>query len=364
MANGAEGMTLQMAEATGSDAASIVAFHNATYGDNRKPEHWTWEYGGPYPDLSVFTVARMGGQIIATQGMIPARICIGERIVLSGKSESTLLHPKYRGRNFFTDFYEFAASLCTAKGMDCIWGYTTATRAFRSFGFHTYDDVMCYSACVLRLRGAVARLRQGETRLVRRVVHCAASMLMWLHYLSLRVTYLRTDKLFSCYPRPVHRGDLDDFYERLRVRFPGLIHICIDQQYLEWRIYNHPVFAYRTYFVYRDKRLAAYAFVAVDDKRRAKLTDLSFDSETAGTFLLRKVLRELGREAIDSVSFCGNKRSRAIQRIMDLLRRHGFVQLRKCTPFVVRNLDFVDEGQLMDVSNWYMNGLSTEGFEM
>ena len=355
---------MEIREVLASDVEKIISFHNAAYGDDRRPEHWMWEYKENNPDSFVFTIIKDEKQIIATQGMIPIYIYVRGRRLLSGKSESTLLHPKYRGGGLFQNLYEFAVSLCKAKGMKCIWGYTSAVKAFRRFQFRIYEDVMYASVSILDLRCALAGVHEQNIDMMKKVVRSLALFLSWLYASMLRVTCRSSSRGLLVRERLADQQDIANLYERLENRCPDLIHISLGERYLRWRIYNHPIFKYRTYFVYENDLLRAYAFVNTHDRRMAYLTDLTFESVNAGKFLLQRVLNEMRAEAIGAVTFWGNKRNPIIKRTFKLLQGFGFLRRRTSMHFVLRNLSFGDEESLLDVTNWYMNGLWTEGYRM
>jgi GNAT superfamily N-acetyltransferase len=360
-------MGLVIGEAAASDVEEIISFHNAAYGDDRKPEHWIWEYKGNYPDSFVFTIIKDGEQVIATQAMIPIHIYVRGKRFLSGKSENTLLHPKYRGRGLIQDLYEFAVSLCKAKGMQFIWGYTPSIAAIKALGkirFLTYNHVMYDSISALDLRCALSGVREENIGGVKKVVKSLKLLLLWLYSSMRRATCWPSDKGFLVRERLADQQDLDNFYDRLRKRCPDLIHINLDEKYLRWRIYNHPIFKYRTYFVYGDDLLVAYAFVNTHDRCMAHLTDFTFESVKAGRFLLQRILSEMRTEGIGAVTFFGNSRNPTIKRTFRLLQRFGFLKRKTSMHFVLRNLSFGDEESLFDVTSWYMNGLWTEGYRM
>jgi GNAT superfamily N-acetyltransferase len=358
------GIDLETREVLASDVEKTISFHNAAYGDDRRPEHWMWEYKGNYPDSFVFTIIKDEEQIIATQGMIPIYIYVRGKRLLSGKSENTLLHPKYRGGGLFQDLYEFAASLCKAKGMKCIWGYTSAVKAFRRFRFRTFEHVMHASVSILSLRCALSGVYEQNIDMMRKAVKSLALFLSWLYASMLRATCWPSARGLLVRERLADQQDIDNLYERLGNRCPDLIHISLDERYLRWRIYNHPIFKYRTYFVYENDLLRAYAFVNTHNRRMAYLTDFTFESVNAGKFLLQRALSEMRAEGIEAVTFWGNKRNPTIERTFKLLQRFGFRRKETAMHFVLRNLSFGDEESLLDVTNWYMNGLWTEGYRM
>lgn len=361
---GGTSVDLEMREAATTDVEKIISFHNDAHKDNRKPEHWKWEYKGNYPDSFVFTVIKDAGQIIATQGMIPYYIYVRGKRLLTGKSENTLLNPKYRGGSLFQDLYEFAVSLCKTRGMQCIWGYTPATKALRRFRFHVYEYVMHGSISILNVRCALSEVLGEDTSAVKKVTKSLTFLSLWVYSAIIRATSQIPDTGLLVREKLADQHDLENLYERLKMKYPDLIHIDLDERYLRWRIFNHPFFKYRTHFVYEGDLLRAYAFVNTHNKRRAYLTDFTFETANAGKFLLKRILNQLQAEGIGAVSFWGNERNPLMKGPFDLLRRFGFVQRKTSAHFVLRNLSVGDQESLSDVTNWYMNGLWTEGHQM
>jgi GNAT superfamily N-acetyltransferase len=357
-------MELEIREAAASDIDEIVSFHNAALGDSQKPEHWTWEFGESYPDSSVFTIIRAQGQVVATQGMIPVYIYARGKRLLSGKSESTLVHPAYRGRGLFQNVYQFAVSRCQDRGMQFIWGFTAAVGAFKRVGFRTYGHAVYSSISILNLWGALNWVREQNIGAMKKMITFLMSFPFLIYSSLLRATCRFPDKGLVIREGLAHQKDLESLYGRLRERNPDLIHIHLDERYLRWRIYNHPIFKYRTYFVYEGDLLKAYAFVNMHDNRMAYLTDLTFESLGAGKFLLQSILREMNTAGTGAVMFFGNKAHNGISRTFKLLRRFGFMHIEAPVQFVLRNLSVDDEESLFDITNWYMNGLWTEGFQI
>lgn len=355
-------MDVLMKEAELQDVDEIVAFHNAVYGDNRKPEHWMWEYKGNDPSLSVFTVIKDGERIVATQGMMPYYIKIqGERFLFA-KSENTLLRPEYRGGPLFRDFYDYVVSRCQAKGMECIWGYTPAVKAFRRAGVRVYEDVMYDSISILSLKHVLARVRDNNVSAAKRVTKLLKTVALWAYSSILRRTHRISDTGFSVKEHLANERDLENLYLRLRTCYPSLIHIDLDEKYLRWRVYGHPIFKYKTYFVYEGELLRAYAIVNIHNRDQAYLTDFTLETVNAGEFLLKQLLDQLCADDIGYVSFFGNVRNPTIKRTFHLLSRFGFVGRPTDMNFGLRNITFYDESTLFEVENWYMNGLWTEGY--
>ncbi len=354
-------MTVQIKQAEVGDIDDIVAFHNAEYDDHRKPEHWVWEYQGYCSDLAVFAIMKDGERVIATQGMMPYHIKVRGQRFLFAKGENTLLSPEYRGGPLGLELYAHVESLCQARGMECIWGFTPASKAIRRYGFQTYEDVMHDSRYFLSLRGALASTRNDNTSSARRLTRSLRLVALWATS-SIRRRPRISAAGFSLKEHLANDHDLGDLYVRLRTNYPGLIHIDLDQEYLTWRVFDHPIFKYKTYFIYEGELLRAYALVNTHDCAQAYLTDFTFESAGAGAFLLQEILDQMRAAGIRCVSFLGNIRNPTMGSTFRLLRRFGFVHSSTAMHFVLRNLAFNDESSLFDIENWYMNGLWTEGY--
>jgi len=358
-------MHIQIREIRDPDINKVVSLHNLNYRDKRIPKQWIWEYKGNYPDLFVFTIIDDNDGVVGTQGMIPIYLNIKGKTYLSGKSESSLLDPKYRGRNLFEELYDFAMSLCKAKKMCCVWGFTTATKVWRNkLRFYVYEDAMYTSILILDPRrfisSEILRSREG---MMRKIAKFLLVMRLYLYSFAHVFTYRylkRTLRKFSIEQKLRSASDLGKLYKRLRAKYADLIHIEQDEKYINWRIFNNPNIEYTTYFLYEDNLLRAYCYVNIN-KKNAYLTDLTFEDYEAGDFLLKTILNLLRKRKISTALFMGNIKNPLMTAIFNLLKKHGFAK-RRGSPFVLKNISYKHEKCLHNIKNWYLNGLWTEGY--
>lgn len=351
-----------------SDINEVVSFHNAVYGDSRIAAQWTWEYWGNYPDLSIFAVIEDDGVIVGTNGRIPIYLNIKGKRYLSCKSENALLHPKYRGGTIFQDLYEFATSLSKTKKMHCIWGYTSAVTVWRNkLGFSVYDNCMYESILILNLQNALSEFLKSERTMIKKLALSLLATFCYLYSLPFRFSF----KILRRSPRTKYSiehclrsiDDLNALYERLRGKYPGLIHIDQDEQYIKWRILNNPNIKYETYFVYEDSLLRGYCYVGGRGNKTIYITDFTFESTKAGAFMLRSLLDKWQREKIGYIRFLGNAKNPLMSTIFSLLKRFGFLKRRSYDySFVLKNISYDDEGYLYNIKNWYAGGLWAEGY--
>ncbi|HMK34772.1 MAG TPA: hypothetical protein VK463_06880 [Desulfomonilaceae bacterium] len=345
-------------------ADRIVSFHNHFFRDHRKPEHWIWEYKGIYADLSVFSAATENGDIIGTLGAIPVFVRAGDERILSAKYENALVVRNHRGGKASRDIFNLLEAECKSKGFQCAWGYGPTYKASLRHGVSAYPDAICSLGAVLRpTRGTSDKARPKKKRsLSQRIKRIAARPLFWLYGSILRAATRPSIPIFSIRPALFRQEDLDDLYQRLRDRYPNMIHIDLDERYLRWRIYNHPIFEYKSYFVYEDTQLRAYAFINANSQTRAYMTDFTFEHENAGKVLLARILDDLKSTRAGLVIFIGNRENPLIKKTFKLLRRWGFLRIGS-TNFQMRNLQSQSDSLVSNPENWYMTGIGGEGFD-
>lgn len=116
-------------------------FFNRIYKTHRSYESFRWEFiegpVGPAIYVAAFDDdAVEGPKVVGIQCAIPLNMVTdaGE-VVLTAKSEDTLVDPDYRGFDVFNKMYTLLFSLCEAHSIRFIWGFTPAYKPFVKLGF-------------------------------------------------------------------------------------------------------------------------------------------------------------------------------------------------------------------------------------
>lgn len=116
-------------------------FFNEVYQTNRAIENFKWEFlNGPF-GKAIYTIAVDDSitthiKIVGIQCAIPIELISSKgKIVLTAKSEDTLVDPSYRGQKIFERMYELLFAECKKAGIQYIWGFTPAQKAFERIGF-------------------------------------------------------------------------------------------------------------------------------------------------------------------------------------------------------------------------------------
>jgi GNAT superfamily N-acetyltransferase len=116
-------------------------FFNETYKTNRSDKDFTWEFlNGPAGKAlyvaAIDTAVTDRLKIVGIQCAIPLEMmCNDGTIILTAKSEDTLVDPAYRGQKLFERMYDLLFQASRDRGIKYIWGFTPAVKAFERIGF-------------------------------------------------------------------------------------------------------------------------------------------------------------------------------------------------------------------------------------
>jgi GNAT superfamily N-acetyltransferase len=345
--------------ATPEDAVDMVTFHNSYYGENRKPEFWLWEYQKYEPGKAVFAFAKDHDKIIATQAMAPIYMAIGSDCVLAGRIENTLILPQYRGTGVMKNLWEYAERNSIDRGMQFVWGFSDAVKAYENFGCTCYPDIKVLFRPGNIWLGLLTRL-QSEAPLWRRIGSAVIFLLRSVFVINIRtIPKIREEEGYE-----IRKGRIDDqhlieFYERVKSKYKSVICIKYDQKYLSWRVREHPFFKYDEYQVYQGTILRAYAFVVLSD-RTAHISDLLSDDSYATSLLLHTILKDYAKK-VGQFRFLGNPKDILAQDSFNQLHQFGFRGYN--WNLILEDLAGGKYQQIFDMRNWHITGLWTEGYK-
>jgi hypothetical protein len=277
-------------------------------------------------------------------------------------------------------------SLCKDRKMVCVWGFTSAVKVWRhKLNFQVYETDMTDAKIVLNRTATFFMNLKSEIRSfytswrTKRTTLRKAMRTVWGKMkggggkrkgdegpvLPKIEKDIKVTKNFTIEDALRSIKDIEHLYNRLRDRYPNLIHMNFDKRYIKWRIENNPHVNYSHYFVYEEDKLRAYCyFNPKDDKRITHLSDLTFEDIGAGKFLLDHLLKELKSRKFAYMNFLGNRSNPLMAMVLALLRSRGAKLTPNSQAFVLRNVLYPDEKVLYNMENWYLNGLWTEGSNM
>jgi GNAT superfamily N-acetyltransferase len=349
--------------ATLEDAPRMVAFHNSYYGVSRTLKHWIWQYDTYDSNKAVFAFAEYRGGVIATQGISPIEIEIGGKPVLSGKCESTLCLPAHRGTGVMEGLFEYTVENCVARGMRCIWAFTDAVKAYRKFGFAWYPDIE-----ILIRPGNVwigIALRMRGKPLLRGIASAIKYVLRFICQRRGRVAF-KTERLetYQVKRNRTPDKDLRELCERLDSKCGNVIRLKYDETYLSWRVREHPLLEYQEYQVYQGDNLLSCAFIVLT-RGVLYISDI-LSRDTHGTRILIHAILNDYRTRAGEFRCLVNTKDPLAQDAIAQLRQCGFSSDKKTSKtwnFMVRDLKGDEDDKMLDISNWHLTDLWTEGFE-
>lgn len=123
-------------QAIEKDYKSINDFYNRIYSSNRTLKQFYWEFHNCPCGKSIYIIAEDGEKIVGTNCVIPIELInSNKQIILTGKSEDTLVDPDYRGQNIFYNLYQLLFEKCIEHDIKVVWGFTSAYKPFKKLGF-------------------------------------------------------------------------------------------------------------------------------------------------------------------------------------------------------------------------------------
>jgi hypothetical protein len=349
--------------ATPEDVRALVRFHNSYYKTSKKPEHWVWEYHTYAPDKSHFIIAEKDGQILATEGFIPIYMDVGGKTVLGAKGESWLCLKQYRGTGLQQALRDYEREQGLLSIVPISWSFTLIDKLHGRDNFATvYRGIQVWTR-VGNVRLLILTKLRDNAPLWRRIGSVAKLTAKVLSERGRRaIPQVSIRPGYEIKKEQIPDEALIGLCERLREKKNKNV-ICIhyDSKYLSWRIREHPFLKYDEYQVQQDSKLRAYAFVTMHDNE-AFISDLLSEDSYATSILLSTIVKDYGNKT-GRLRFLGNPQDILSLDIFEQLPKFGFSLNMKWLISITDRVGDMNR-EFYEISNWNVNGLWTEGFQM
>jgi peptidoglycan/xylan/chitin deacetylase (PgdA/CDA1 family) len=353
-----------LASARPDDAPEMVAFHNRMFGAHRTPDFWHWKYRDHVPGKSVYVVARSHGNVVGTQGMIPIRLRVDGGVELTGKSENSLVDTGFRGRGLWNRMYREALAQCRDRGMTAVWGFTpveTARRGLARLGFAVHD-VMVQGIAILNFGPMLKVIWNSQESTLGRLGATLAMPGAWC-LSKLRNRGSKDDTEYGCGPFPagLAAGEIAGLYEQVVRDSPDLVHLDMNEEYLRWRVLQHPRFRHELWHARRNGRLVAIALVNGNYVLRPAILELAFVEQRDAAGLLARMTEHYAASGAGALTFWANRTNRYGRMLLAAARGLGFFRRPARSSFVVK--DIADGGApKTDPGRWLLSALWFEGY--
>jgi hypothetical protein len=349
-----------------SDIDQVNAFHNKLYNDGRTISKFKWEFLNAPAGKAIYIVAQDtdNERIVGTQSAIPILLRGNKgKVILSAKSEDTLVDPEYRGMQIFEKMYALLFEQCRKENIKYIWGFTSALKPFLKISFEVPFS-HGQSLMVLDIKSSyryLSKLNTSNSKFYKLKIFSLAilsKLLTFKTVLSLskynNVKVVLSDKVDS-YP--------NDLINSIASNHNDLFAIDEDTQYLHWRIntnpYHNKVFSLD--FYEKEKLIANVIFNHHKDGVWYLIQALFNDniSEKKRSRIITFSLKNLIKKEKPTLIRTWNFRTNEINRMeISLFKKSGLVFLSKGVFFVWKDLEGTGE---LNPYNFILSRIATQG---
>jgi len=343
-------------------------FYNSIHKVNRDKEKFVWEFVNAPAGKAIYVIAKDidTQKIVGTQCAIPIEIINDKgNVVLTAKSEDTIVHPDYRGLNIFDNMYKLLFEKCRENGIKYLWGFTSAKKPFLKLGFeipfiHT-QSLMVFSIISAYKYLSKLNSKNSFLPLLKIFFLCFASKLISLKRLLISEKSLDKNFSFSHYDKSTVKDNNQLFPKSTYNGF----WIKQNLSFLTWRIANNPYHEkiFNIYFCLNSNVVANLIFnhhknsvwYLINDTYSAEI------SEEQRIAILNKSIKLLLAKEKNNVKlirtwdFSHNDygKNEIITR-----KKIGFIHLERGVSFVWKSLD---ESNTLNANDFILSRIATQG---
>jgi GNAT superfamily N-acetyltransferase len=331
------------------DLEAIRDLYREVWGYQRPASFDRWRYLTPPDGLCPTAVAVDGAQLAGAYLIWPAKIRIGDDVVLGAQSMDTMTHPAYQGQGVFTKLAEACFALAETRGFRVLYGFPNSASYpgfVRRLGWTHTGNVTHWIRAIRPSR------HPKVPPFARGVLDAVAGLLPKGRRAGFEIVagILPSSALVT----------LLDAWSRA----PGACQIERTPEWLAWRYDDAAQNAYRWLGAYRGGTLAAAAVWGMRTPAwgdiadgRAHLVELLGSDPSALSAVLASVIDETrSAGAVLLETLCN------IERLSPVLRRAGFLRHRKA-PMIVKVLGAAAlPVDALDHTHWRIMGSDVDTF--
>jgi|GEM_PF-6750970 len=317
------------------------------------PDVFRYEYLTYMPEKYVYVTARDDeDNIVGSQALMPYELNINGKVVLTGRSERTLLTPQIRGQGIFERLYDECIHYGKERGIRFIWGTTAAVKAFQKVGFIFHHDYWEHAICCIKPGALIPYVMSGTN--VSNKFKLAMLLTAPLSEAARLANLIRKKTVETeILDELKNPTDLITIYEELRERGP-LVHLVQDHQFLRWAYVRDHHRAYLRLYAYRHNDLRAYIHLDLSHPNKAILVDFAEAERGFLIYLLEEARRRLKQSKHNVIHVSYNFKNPQLQDAARSLYAHGFIPINREGHKCIRPIDFIDMNILGNIRFWYI----------
>lgn len=341
------------------DIDLINDLYKRSYGITRSKEKFVWEFVEcPIrPSIYVVAVDSANHKIVGTQCAIPLHVKMpnGE-LILTAKSEDTLVDINYRGLNIFERMYKLLFDECRLAGIEYIWGFTYAIKPFQkihfdipfhsNFGLISFDPLTSY-----KILNALKPKRSMLEKL--KIVSLVSFSFLHQKIKCIGINNLSKKTIST---KPVKETNA-------LLHSSNFSYLNQDEQFINWRIAKNPYNSHLHYsLLSADDSVEGNIICSLHRNNTAYLMQVVIDDsveESTQLSFLKWVLSDLSTK-IALLRYWGFENTLKGKEEILLLKKVGFTFTGKGISFVWKSLT---ENDKLNLANYKLSRLSAQSFE-
>jgi hypothetical protein len=338
-------------------------FFNRIYQTTRPFENFLWEFVNGPNGKAIYVVAvdtseKKETRIVGIQCAIPLELISNKgKVVLTAKSEDTLVDPSYRGQKIFEKMYDVLFAESRKAGIKYIWGFTPALKAFERIGFEApfkaTQALLAFNA--LKSYDFLKELNP-QNKTIDKLKIFGLSALSWIKGLTSDPTGKSTIEMQEATTE--NKANLvASFYSE----GPEYFFLHETDEYLRWRLGENPFKNNYQTLVYK-KNNHIVADILINFRSNVSyIEQMLFSKEVSyeeQKLIVKQVvtkMRSAGTPLIRALCFETNEETNAF---IELLKESGFTYLQRGNYFVWKAL--TDDGVIRP-TQLFLNRLFTQG---
>ena len=353
------------------DEYGIVKLYNKITGRCRTVEQHRWEWlHTPEGTGSIWVITESkSGEIVGHHGLIPIRADYFGQTLLLGKTENTILHPKYLGTGIYF-IHEKRFLQESLERFDLLYttsGHGTPGKIRKKLGYKAVGRCLTYIKATRNTHLKKFMDSLIDRRILNNKLKVFCKAIGYILRYPLMIFFSKEGKTDKNITFEVVEdidaidSEIDQFWDRNKGGFG--ITINRTSKYLKWRIFKNPNVKYEFLLARKIGKVIGYVITEslARDVSRGVIVDLVCEQNDEIIFntILNAAIRRLIETNIYIVSFTTLDSNNFLNRC---LAKNGFLSIQKITAFGRRYLTLDTGGEeselLVKVINKSINGRS------
>lgn len=332
-------------------------FFNRIYNTSRPLENFKWEFfDGPCGKaiyvVAVDQVEKSRTKIVGIQCAIPLEF-IGSngQVILTAKSEDTLVDPTYRGQKIFERMYQLLFEECAKAGIKYIWGFTPAQKAFERIGFQIpfFAEQALLVLNPLKAYAHLKNLNKSNTALDRLKIF-GLCFFSWVKQFQILFTKKSSLKAASLEGK-------NELFENFYVA-ENIFTLNQSGDYLNWRIEKNPFQNnYMSWKMTVADKTTADAIINIR-KEIGYLEQLYASGDKDLQILIASLIKEFKTRKVAIIRALCFSSNKTLSTQANILANTGFVHLKRGSFFVWKPLTTEN---LIEPNKLFITRLFTQG---